>query len=90
MRQIYTNEDQISAMNSRNALEAVSISVEVKNEYTAGGAIPGASIWLELWVDDSDYERAVKILEKSSVKLELNDWVCEKCNERNPGNFSIC
>lgn len=90
MRQIYTNESYVLAIHSRNRLEAEGVYVELKNEFTSGAAVGGHSIWPELWVKDSDYERAIKILEASPVDEELDDWICQKCEENNPGNFNIC
>tara|TARA_R110000868_G_scaffold125885_2_gene332209 strand:+ start:1731 stop:2024 length:294 start_codon:yes stop_codon:yes gene_type:complete len=89
MKQIYTNENRLLAMNSKNVLENAGIAVLIKNEHTAGSAVPGHQIWLELWVNDSDYERAVELL-KSSENDEFNNWVCSKCSEENTGSFEIC
>lgn len=36
------------------------------------------------------YERALEILAATPATAELKDWICEKCNEKNPGNFSVC
>ena len=90
MKQIYTNEYYVLAKNSKNRLEAEGIHVEFKNEFTSGAAVGGHSVWPELWVNDADYERAIKILESSSADAEKNAWVCQKCREKNPGNFSVC
>ena len=90
MRQIYTNESYVLAMNSKNRLESEGISVEFRNEFAAGAAVGGHSLWPELWVDDADYESAIKILATPSNDAELLDWVCQKCRETNLGNFSIC
>lgn len=90
MRQIYTNESYVLAMNSRNCLEAAGIQVEFRNEYASGAAVGGHSIWPELWVDDADYERALKVLDVAPANNEVNEWICPSCNEANPGNFSIC
>lgn len=90
MRQIYTNESYVLAMNSKNRLESEGIDVEFRNEFASGAPVGGHSLWPELWVDDSDYEIAIKILETSSVEGEINDWICQKCKETNPGNFRVC
>jgi hypothetical protein len=90
MKQIFTNESYVLAMNSRNCLEAAGIAVEVRNEFASGAAVGGQSIWPELWVDAADYERALKVLESVPASDNLKDWLCPACKEANPGNFSIC
>lgn len=90
MRQIYTNEPYVLAMNSRNRLESAGIDAEFRNEFASGAAVGGHALWPELWVDDSDYENAGKILATSVVDEEPDDWVCQKCKETNPGNFRVC
>jgi hypothetical protein len=89
MKQIYTNENRLLAMNSKNILENAGIVVEIKNEQTSGSAVPGHQIWLELWVNDSDYKRSVELL-KSCENDNSKNWVCAKCNEENAGSFDFC
>ena len=89
MKQIYTNENRLLAMNSKNVLESAGIAVELKNEHTSGSAIPGHQVWLELWVDDSNYEKSLELL-KTSENNESKIWVCSKCNEENTASFKIC
>ncbi len=89
MKQIYTNENRLLAMNSKNILVGEGISVELRNEYTSGGAIPGHQVWLELWVDDADYDRALDIL-KANESSGSESWVCSKCQEKNYSSFKIC
>lgn len=90
MKQIYTNENRILAINSRNVLESAGISVELKNEFTAGSAIPGHEIWLELWVDDSDYEQAKNILANVNANDNSIKKICEHCKAENEQSFKIC
>ena len=89
MKQIYTNENRLLAMNSKNVLESAGIAVEIKNEHTSGSAIPGHQIWLELWVNDDDYNRAMELLSLSN-KEKSASWVCGKCGEDNPESFNVC
>lgn len=89
MKQIYTNENRLLAMHSKNVLESAGITVEIRNEHTSGSAIPGHQIWLELWVNDDDYDRAVELL-NSSENDDSKNWVCSKCSEENIETFIIC
>ncbi|MEP1448554.1 MAG: DUF2007 domain-containing protein [Paraglaciecola sp.] len=89
MKQIYTNENRLLAMNSKNVLENAGIAVEIKNEHTSGSAIPGHQIWLELWVNDTDYNKAVELL-NSYEEDETKNWVCTQCGEENTESFKLC
>lgn len=89
MKQVYTNENSFLAINSKNLLESAGIAIELKNEFTAGSAVPGHAIWLELWVDDADYEKAMSVLD-TAASDKADDWICNKCNENNSASFDIC
>ena len=89
MKQIYTNENRLLAMNSKNVLENAGIAVELKNEHSSGSGTPGHQIWLELWVDDSDYEKSIELL-KFSENNDSKIWICSKCNEENTESFELC
>ena len=89
MQQIYTNENRLLAMHSKNLLENAGIVVEIRNEHTSGSAVPGHQIWLELWVNDADYATAVTLL-KSFENDDTKNWNCAKCSEENSGAFQIC
>jgi hypothetical protein len=66
---------------------------KVPIELLPGGATTGP-VWPELWVDDRDYERAVKVLlegmTEGPVETARRDWTCPTCGESNPGNFAAC
>lgn len=89
MKQVYTNENSFLTVNSKNVLENAGIAVELKNEFTAGSAVLGHAIWLEIWVNDSDYEKAISLLD-TTADDEADDWVCKKCSEQNSASFKIC
>jgi hypothetical protein len=90
VRQIYTNELYVLAENSKNRLEAEGIEVQFRNEFSSAAAVAGQSVWPELWVNDSDYEKALQILATSHDSEASSSWICSHCKEKNPGNFSIC
>ncbi|MGJ8682446.1 DUF2007 domain-containing protein [Paraglaciecola sp.] len=89
MKQVYSNQNNLLAINSRNLLESSGIAVELKNEFTAGSAVPGHAIAIEIWVNDSDYDQAINLL-ASAANDDGQDWVCKKCNENNTASFEIC
>ncbi|WP_340677153.1 DUF2007 domain-containing protein [Paraglaciecola sp.] len=88
MKQIFTNENRILAFNTKNLLESAGISVETRNEFTAGSAVPGHQIWLELWVKDAEYEKSKSIL--SALEDAEEEWVCVSCGEENGSAFEVC
>lgn len=93
MKLVYTNENRLIAGNARNILENHGISVVVKNEFasSASGEVSAFDTWPEIWVfDDSDYERAVKIIESSLSNDDAPEWECVKCSEKNDASFEFC
>ena len=88
MKQVFTNENRILAFNSKNLLECEGIAVETRNEHTAGSAMPGHQVWLELWVEETDYDKSIHILR--ALKEPKSEWVCDSCGEDNGSAFKIC
>lgn len=89
MKQIYTNENRMLAMNSKNLLENAGIEVLLKNEHSSGSNTGFTQVWLELWVNDADYQQASEVLDTSKNNSSEN-WVCNKCDEENGGAFEVC
>jgi putative signal transducing protein len=88
MKQIFTNENRLLAMNSKNILEQAGIQVVVKNEHGSDGAMPGHQAWLELWVNEQDYIKALELLDTDSMPAE--PWLCQSCEEQVPTQFQVC
>ncbi|MDO8863214.1 DUF2007 domain-containing protein [Haliea sp. E1-2-M8] len=93
MRLIYTNENRLIVANVRNILEAAGIELTMKNEFAAGGVgeLSPFEVWPELWVArDSDYERAIRLLDSSLSARNAPSWRCANCGEHNDPSFEIC
>lgn len=90
MIQIYSTDNRIEALNYKNIIENENIEVTLKNEHSAGVAIPGQAIWLELWVESQHYEKSKRILNSLTKTSDKKDWVCTSCNESNDASFEIC
>ncbi|MDE1463720.1 DUF2007 domain-containing protein [Spartinivicinus poritis] len=93
MKLIYTNENRFLVSNAKNLVENSGIAVTLKNEYAAGGMgdLSPLDTWLELWVvDDSDYEKAVQVIESSLSSVDSEEWNCNNCNEKNDASFEFC
>ena len=93
MKMIYTNENRFIVANAKNILEAHDIDVILKNEHASSvvGEVSAFDAWVEIWVrNDSDYERAYKIIESSLSREGAVEWLCNICNEENDASFEIC
>jgi hypothetical protein len=89
MKQIFTNENRILAMHSKNILQNAGIEVTLKNEHGSIGVALGHQVWLEIWVSEEDYDRSLELL-KFSEEDAKKIWVCESCNEENTAAFHSC
>ena len=90
MKQVYCSDDRLKVMNYKNLIENTGIEVTLNNEYSAGGSVPGDHLWLELWVNNSDYDKSIKLLDSLNTQLNKEEWVCKSCKEINDASFEIC
>lgn len=93
MKIVYTNENNFLVSNIKNLIEAQGIEVFVKNEYAQGaiGEISAFDSWPELWiVNDSDFERAMTIVNLSQTSKSAPEWQCGGCSEKNDASFEVC
>jgi hypothetical protein len=93
MKLLFTQQNSFLVHNAKNVVENAGISTVLRNEYASGAAgdLAPLDTWLELWVvNDSDYAEAMKIVEAISSRNDEEEWVCEKCGERNAASFDIC
>lgn len=92
MKLIYTNENRFIVSNIRNIIEHTGIEITLKNEYIAGAAgdLSPFDTWLELWVEDNDYNKAMTILDDIDKTDNSHDWFCSKCREKNSASFELC
>ncbi|RVU84675.1 DUF2007 domain-containing protein [Leucothrix sargassi] len=93
MKLVYTHENKLLVENAKNMLDLAGIESHLKNEFASGAAgdlVPTES-WPEVWVlDESDYDKAVAVLQVLTDKLTAEDWVCPNCQEANAATFEIC
>ncbi len=93
MKLIFTNENRFIVSNIKNIIENAGIKTIFKNEYIAGAAgdLSPLDTWLELWVEeDSNYDNAITIIKELNTKTNNDDWICQKCHEKNNAAFEIC
>jgi len=93
MKLIYTNENRFLVGNAKNIVENSGMEVILKNEYAAGGTgeLSPLDTWPELWVvNDSDYEKAVKLIDSALSPENATEWRCGNCSEINDASFEFC
>ena len=93
MKMIYTNENHFIVSNIKNIVEAQNISTFIKNEFAQGavGEISAFDSWPELWIiADTDYERAINIVNTSQNSGKDKNWICNNCSEENGSAFEVC
>ena len=93
MRLVYTHPTLIAVTQARSELERQGIQSLVRNEYAAGavGGLSPIDAWPELWVlEDHDWERATRALEKMRNDSQDPDWRCARCGMTNPATFETC
>lgn len=90
MKLVYTNENSALVGSEKNIVESAGISVTLKNEHSA--AYPGLlGAFQELWVvDDSDHQRAVRLIESALSPADAEEWICNHCEEKNDASFELC
>ena len=93
MKLVYTNENLFLVGNAKNILETHGIEVMLKNEFAQGaiGELSAFDAWPELWlVNDTDYEKALEIIESASSNHGATEWICNHCQEKNDASFEVC
>ncbi len=93
MKLVYTNENRFLVNNAQNLLAASGIDVVLRNEYAIGGAgdLSPFDVWLELWVvNDSDYEKSLRLIADTHGSHRHREWVCGSCHEKNDAAFDYC
>lgn len=93
MKKVYTNEISLLVSNMKNIIEAQEIEVFIKNEYAQGavGEVSAFDTWPEVWVvNDTDFNRAMEIVNSSQRSDNTVDWTCKNCAEENDSSFEVC
>jgi hypothetical protein len=99
MKKIYVDRNPVEAHLVKGLLENENIEAMVQGEFlwNVRGEVPIAedtapSVWI---VDDSEYDRALEIINDMSLRSEAPsrdapDWRCGKCGETNEHIFTEC
>lgn len=94
MKRVYSSADSLLTHHLRNILENAGIACQVRNEFLMGGAgdLPVLDVWPEIWVEDTDAERATALIQ---IQLQpdataAKEWTCPECGTRCEGQFDAC
>ncbi|OUR74609.1 hypothetical protein A9Q78_00290 [Methylophaga sp. 41_12_T18] len=92
MKLLYTNENRLLVNNVLNLVENAGITISLKNEFAGGaaGLLVPHETWLEVWVEDTDYDRAKIIIQSLFNTEQQPGWVCNQCSEYNDASFDYC
>ena len=92
MKLIYTHENKILVENARNFLKEQGVDSVLRNEFASGGMgeLSPIETWPEVWVADTNYTTATKIINSYLTPVSGDTWRCQNCGEENEANFECC
>lgn len=96
MKRLISSFDTLHLGHVHNLLTDAGITVEYRNQFTAGAAgdLPVFDVMPELWVEAKAYARAEAILQQVNDEREraarLPAWTCPDCGETVEGQFEQC
>ena len=94
MIRVYTAQSITLVHHMMNVLETYGIASVIQNEdiFMAAGELPVIDCWPELWVADSEYDRAKEIVDTalSDEVTPGTPWKCPSCGEEHESQFTDC
>jgi hypothetical protein len=95
MKRVFSAEFIPEVVHVQNLLEQSGIACTLRNERLGGaiGEIPFLEAWPQLWVDDADETRALRMLGELAAAARAQGapaWRCSGCGEQIEGQFSEC
>jgi hypothetical protein len=90
VKRVFGSHDLLAVHHARNVLELAGVRTTLRNEMlsSAMGELPPAECQAEIWVGDSDVERARALLVAGPPPGPA--WTCAGCGETCEGQFSQC
>jgi Putative prokaryotic signal transducing protein len=91
VRRVYSSFDLVAVHHARNLLQSEGIRAEIRNERLASamGELPPAECQAEVWVRETDRERAERLLREGPA-VSGPPWSCAACGERMEPQFTQC
>jgi len=92
VKRVFRASSLLQVAHRRNLLLSAGIESELRNQYLAGamGELPMLETWPQLYVDDADEARALRVLREAAVPPAGSAWVCTVCAERSEPQFTSC
>jgi hypothetical protein len=93
MREVFSSPDFTEVGYYKSMLDEAGISSFIRNENANSIGLVGAMFFPSLCIiDDAAYDEAIALLKSRRFKggVEVADWTCPSCSEKNPGNFELC
>ena len=93
MKLVYSHPNSMILGNMSSALNQEGIETEIRNDILGGatGEIAPGETWIELWVvNETQAEAAEERIKDILEQPELDDWMCNRCQESNPATFDVC
>ena len=93
MPKVFTDQNIASVGSIKSYLESHDIKCQLRNEYSSSvmGEVAFFDVWPEVWVTDKDALRAKELVaEMRQATPNGPAWICQDCQESNPGTFEIC
>jgi hypothetical protein len=93
MREVFSSPDPTEVGYYKSILDEADIACFIQNENANSIGLAGAMFFPSLRIiDDAAYDEAIGILNSRRLKgiVEVADWTCPNCSEKNPGNFELC
>ena len=91
MKKIFSAPDSAEVELIKNMLTNADIECEVRNG-DVSRIVPAPPFYEELWVSESDYSKAMELLEgrRPDSPSSASAWTCPVCGERIEAQFSSC
>ena len=93
MKLVYTHENRLLVLNVINILNDYQIKAIINKEFasSAVGGLAPIDTWLEAWVlNNSDFDKAKRIIATLNIELDQPKWRCSYCQEYNDTTFDYC
>ncbi|MDN4501693.1 DUF2007 domain-containing protein [Alteromonadaceae bacterium BrNp21-10] len=94
MIKLFSSDNRFLMSQLKDQLDAIGIPCFIKNEFAAGamGELAPQDCYPEIWLYDEEWlTRAKKEVAALQTEVnELEDWVCQQCDEGNEASFQLC
>ncbi len=92
MKRVFRAATLLQVAHARNVLMSAGIDCEVRNQYLAGamGELPMMETWPQLYVDETDENRALRALASAAAPAPGAPWTCADCGELLEPQFTSC